>query len=98
VRPSEDSLRGLAERLLRAERPVIIAGHEIIRSDAFAEAVRFAEIMGCPVYDQTVLQGSHFPTDHAAYLGPLSRDQKTVRPRLDPYERSGRNCHVTPSG
>jgi benzoylformate decarboxylase len=86
VRPSEESVRGLAERLLRAERPVIIAGHEIIRSDAFAEAVRFAEIMGCPVYDQTVLQGSHFPTDHAAYLGPLSRDQKTVRARLDPYD------------
>jgi benzoylformate decarboxylase len=40
--------------------------------------------MGCPVYDQTVLQGAHFPTDHAAYLGPLSRDQKTVRSRLDP--------------
>jgi len=86
VRPSEDSLRELAERLLRAKRPVIIAGHEIIRSDAFAEAARFAEIMGCAVYDQTVLQGSHFPTDHAAYLGPLSRDQKTVRARLDPYD------------
>jgi benzoylformate decarboxylase len=42
VRPSEDSLRELAERLLRAKRPVIIAGHEIIRSDAFAEAARFA--------------------------------------------------------
>jgi benzoylformate decarboxylase len=86
VRPSEDSLRELAERLLRAKRPVIIAGHEIIRSDAFAAAARFAEIMGCAVYDQTVLQGSHFPTDHAAYLGPLSRDQKTVRARLDPYD------------
>jgi benzoylformate decarboxylase len=86
VRPSEDSLRELAERLLRAKRPVIIAGHEIIRSDAFAEAARFAEIMGCAVYDQTVLQGSHFPTDHAAYLGPLSRDQKTVCGRLDPYD------------
>src|SRR5580658_7416376 len=36
VRPSEESLRGLAERLLRAEEPVIIAGHEITRSDAFA--------------------------------------------------------------
>src|SRR5262249_29754468 len=66
--------------------PIIIAGHEIIRSDAFAEAARFAEIMGCAVYDQTVLQGSHFPTNHAAYLGPLSRDQKTVRSRLEPYD------------
>ena len=86
VRPSDESLRALAERLLRAERPVIIAGHEIIRSDALAEAARFAEVLGCPVYDQTVLQGAHFPTHHPAYLGPLSRDQKTVRARLEPYD------------
>ncbi len=86
VRPSDESLRALAKRLLRAERPVIIAGHEIIRSDAFADAARFAEVLGCPVYDQTVLQGAHFPTDHPAYLGPLSRDQKTVRARLEPYD------------
>jgi len=86
VRPSDESLRALAERLLRAERPVIIAGHEIIRSDALAEAARFAEVLGCPVYAQTVLQGAHFPTHHPTYLGPLSRDQKTVRARLEPYD------------
>jgi benzoylformate decarboxylase len=86
VRPSDESLRALAERLLDAKHPVIIVGHEIVRSDAFAEAVRFAEVMGCPVYDQTVLQGAHFPSAHQAYLGPLSREQKTVRARLEPYD------------
>ncbi|HEX3882096.1 MAG TPA: thiamine pyrophosphate-dependent enzyme [Stellaceae bacterium] len=86
VRPSDEALHALAVRLLNAKRPVIIAGHEIVAGDAFAEAVRFAEVMGCPVYDQTVLQGAHFPTEHPAYLGPLSRDQKTVRARLDPYD------------
>ena len=86
VRPSDESLRALAVRLLKAQRPVIIAGHEIVRSDAFAEVVRFAEVLGAPVYDQTVLQGAHFPSEHPAYLGPLSRDQKTVRARLQPYD------------
>src|SRR5215472_14124087 len=86
VRPSHESLRALAERLLNAERPVIITGHEIVRSDAFAEVARFAEVLGAPVYDQTVLQGAHFPSEHPAYLGPLSRDQKTVRARLEPYD------------
>lgn len=43
-------------------------------------------MLGCPVYDQTVLQGAHFPTHHPTYLGPLSRDQKTVRARLEPYD------------
>jgi len=86
VRPSDESLRALAERLLKAERPVIIAGHEIVSSDAFAEVAGFAEVLGAPVYDQTVLQGAHFPSEHPAYLGPLSRDQKTVRARLEPYD------------
>jgi benzoylformate decarboxylase len=86
VRPSDEGLRVLTQRLLDAKRPVIIAGNEIVRSDAFAEAAQFAEILGCPVYDETVLQGAHFPTGHPAYLGPLSRDQKAVRGRLDPFD------------
>ena len=48
VRPSDENLRTLAERLLNAKRPVIIAGHEIVRSDAFAEVVNFAEVLGAP--------------------------------------------------
>ena len=86
VRPSDEGLRALALRLLDAKRPLIIAGHEIVVSDAFAEATQFAETLGCPVYDETVLQGAHFPSEHQAYLGPLSRDQKTVRGRLEPFD------------
>jgi len=63
-----------------------LSGPVIIPSDAFVTAAGFAEVLGCPVYDQTVLQRAHFPTDHPAYLGPLWRDQKTVRARLDPYD------------
>ncbi len=86
VRPSDEGLHDLALRLLDAKRPVMIAGNEIVRSDAFAEAAQFAEVLGCPVYDETVLQGAHFPSEHPAYLGPLSRDQKTVRARLEPFD------------
>ncbi len=86
VRPTDESLHALALRLLDAKRPVMIAGQEIVASDAFAEAAQFAETLGCPVFDQTVLQGAHFPTGHPAYLGPLSRDQKTVRARLEPFD------------
>src|SRR5262249_4538769 len=86
TRPSDAALRALAERLLAAQRPLIIAGHEIVTSDAFAEAARFADVMGCPVFDQTVLQGAHFPSEHPAFLGVLTREQKRVRERLEPYD------------
>jgi benzoylformate decarboxylase len=85
-RPSDRTLRRLAERLLAARRPVILAGHEIVASDAFEEAARLAEALGAPVYQQTVPSGAHFPSEHHLFLGQLSRDQRRVRELLTPYD------------
>jgi benzoylformate decarboxylase len=85
-RPSDAALRRLADRLLAAERPVMLAGSEIVTSDAFAEAARFAETLGAPVYQQTVVSGAHFPSEHPLFLGQLSRDQARVRELLSPYD------------
>jgi benzoylformate decarboxylase len=78
-RPSDAVLDGLAKRLLRAERPVIIAGDEVVKSDALEAAAAFAESLGAPVYQQSAPYGSHFLSEHACYIGSLSRDQKQVR-------------------
>lgn len=86
ARPSDETLKALAARLGAARRPVIVAGHEIIASDAFAEAARFAEALGAPVYQQTVVDGAHFPSEHPAFMGMLSRDQTRVRALLAPYD------------
>jgi benzoylformate decarboxylase len=86
ARPSDTALRLFAERLLAAESPVIMAGSEIVTSDAFAEAARFAEVLGAPVYQQTVVSGAHFPSEHPLFLGQLSRDQRRVRELLTPYD------------
>jgi benzoylformate decarboxylase len=86
ARPSDAALRQLAERLLAAESPVIMAGSEIVMSDAFGEAARFAEVLGAPVYQQTVVSGAHFPSEHPLFLGQLSRDQRRVRELLTPYD------------
>jgi benzoylformate decarboxylase len=86
VRPSDAALKQLATRLLAAERPVILAGHEIVTSDAFEEAARFADALGAPVYQQTVVTGAHFPSEHPLFLGQLSREQPRVRKLLSPYD------------
>jgi benzoylformate decarboxylase len=65
---------------------VILAGHEIVTSDAFEEAARLADALGAPVYQQTVTSGAHFPTGHPLFLGQLSRDQRRVRELLSPYD------------
>ena len=86
VRPSDAALEQLARRLLSAKKPVILAGHEIATSDAFAEATELAETLGAPVLQQTVAWGAHFPSEHPAYLGALNRDQKYVRRILSDYD------------
>jgi len=86
VRPSDAALEHLAKRLLAARKPVILAGHEIATSDAFAEAAELAETLGAPVLQQTVAWGAHFPSEHLAYIGALNRDQKYVRKVLSDYD------------
>ena len=85
-RPSDEALARLADRLLSANHPVIVSGHEVATSDALGEAARFAEVLGAPVYQQTVPYGAHFLSEHPAFMGALTRDQRQVRDTLAPYD------------
>ena len=85
-RPGDTALDGLADRLLSAQHPVIVAGHEIATSGAFGEAAAIAELLGAPVYQQTVCDGAHFLSEHSAFMGALTRDQRDVRDTLSPYD------------
>ena len=52
--------------MLKAERPVIVVGDEIVKSDALQAAAKFAETLGAPVYQQSVAYGAHFLSEHPA--------------------------------
>lgn len=86
VRPSEEALRELTKRILKAQRPVIIAGDEIVRSDALEEAASLAATLGCPAYQQSVAYGAHFLSESPSFMGALSRQQTQVREVLSPYD------------
>ena len=47
VKPSDEALQALAQRILKAQNPVIITGDEIVKSDALQEAAALAEALGC---------------------------------------------------
>ncbi|HUJ85925.1 MAG TPA: thiamine pyrophosphate-dependent enzyme [Burkholderiales bacterium] len=85
-RPSDEALARLAARLLAAKNPVILAGQELSIHDAFAEAAELAELLGAGVYQQTIPYSAQFPTEHRAYLGALTRNQKLVRAALEPFD------------
>jgi benzoylformate decarboxylase len=86
ARPSDATLERLADRLLSARNPVLIAGHELATCDALHEAAQLAELLGAPVLQQTVQYGAHFLSEHPAYLGHLTRNQKQVHEALSPYD------------
>jgi benzoylformate decarboxylase len=65
---------------------VILAGHELASAGGFHEAAQLADALGAPVYQQTVPYAAHFPSEHPAFMGSLTRDQVKVRAALAPYD------------
>jgi benzoylformate decarboxylase len=86
TRPSDGALAALAARILKAQRPLIVVGDEVVKSDALQEAAAFAATLGCPVYQQSVPYGAHFLSEHPCFMGALSRDQRQVRAILSKYD------------
>jgi len=86
ARPSDNTLTKLAELLLSAKRPAILAGQELAIHDAFAEAAELAELLGAAVYASSIPYCAQFPTGHPAFMGALTRQQKQVRASLEPYD------------
>jgi len=86
VRPSDEVLKAVAERLIKAQKPVIIAGDELVKSDALEVAGDFAAAIGAPVWQQSAPYGAHFLSTHPCYMGSLTREQKDVRALLSGYD------------
>jgi benzoylformate decarboxylase len=74
-----------ARLLARAERPLIIAGDAVAHSDALAELVALAELLGAPVMTEGVASTCSFPFTHPLYAGP--------QPRLGPQIRAALMRH-----
>jgi benzoylformate decarboxylase len=86
VKPSDEALQALAQRILKAQNPVIITGDEVVKSDALHEAALLAEILGCPAYQSSTPYGASFLSESPCFMGALSRLQPQVREVLSPYD------------
>jgi benzoylformate decarboxylase len=86
VRPSVEALEALADRILAAQNPVLLCGHEVATRDALREVEALAEALGVPVLQQSVPYGAHYRSEHPAFLGALTRNQQQVRSALEPHD------------
>lgn len=86
TRPDDATVDRIVDRLLAAERPVIVAGQEVSSRGAFAEAEAFAESLGAGVYQQPIPYNAQFRSEHPLHLGSLTRNQKAVRALLERHD------------
>jgi len=69
VAPDPSAVAAAADLLVRARRPVILAGGGVIAAEASAELVAVAERLGAPVTHSFMGKGA-IPADHELYAWP----------------------------
>ena len=79
IRGDRDAVEAAAERLARAERPLILAGDAVAYGDAHTELVAVAEALGASVYAEGVANTASFPASHPLFRGALARVAPAVR-------------------
>jgi benzoylformate decarboxylase len=80
---SAAALAEAARILLDADRPLIVAGDGIARSDAVGELVRVAELLGSRVASEPIHGRLNFPFDHRLYVGMMVPSNPGVRATLE---------------
>jgi benzoylformate decarboxylase len=81
LRPDREAIGRAVELLLTARTPAIIVESGVAKSDALAEAVEVAELVGAPVYDPWMAD-VNFPGSHPQYLGDLDLARPQTREML----------------
>jgi benzoylformate decarboxylase len=75
-----------ARRLVGAERPLLVAGDAVAHSDALAELIELAELLGTSVVSEGVASTCNFPFSHPLYGGTFPRLAPPIRAFLMRYD------------
>ncbi len=86
VRGDQAAVEAAADLLVKAKRPILIAGDAIARGAAHAEMAEVAELLAAPVYTECVPSSCSFPFTHPLYQGPFPRLGPPIRQLLMPHD------------
>lgn len=75
--PDRDRIGALVDRLMQAERPLIVAGHGVIISEAWDELRTFAEALSVPVATSLGGKGA-IAESHDLAVGVIGRNSRRV--------------------
>jgi benzoylformate decarboxylase len=80
------AIAAAAALLAVAERPVIIAGDAVAQSRAHGELAALAELLGAPVYAESVPSTASFPASHPLYRGAIPRLAAPIRAVMQQHD------------
>ena len=69
--PDSERLREFADRINRAQRPLLVLGPEVDRAGGWDAGIAFAEKFGAPVRGSALADRVSFPETHPLYAGPM---------------------------
>jgi benzoylformate decarboxylase len=72
--------------LMEAERPLIVAGDEVARSDAVDHVVSLAETLGARVAGEPIHGRTVFPMNHPLWAGPLAPISALLRQVFEQHD------------
>jgi benzoylformate decarboxylase len=79
-------IAGLAEALAQAKSPVIVAGPEAARDNAWDETIALAEKHQAPVWVSPMSSRNSFPEDHPLFAGFLVAGREPIIRALDGHD------------
>lgn len=77
IPPPSGAMRSVIEKLLKAERPLIVAGKGVVISEAWGELTRFADALSIPVATSLGGKGA-IAEDHELAVGTIGRNSRKV--------------------
>jgi benzoylformate decarboxylase len=80
------AIAAAAALLAAAERPVIIAGDAVAQSRAHGELAALAELLGAPIYAESVPSTASFPASHPLYRGAIARLAAPIRAVMQQHD------------
>jgi benzoylformate decarboxylase len=85
LHPDDRSVAAAVELLAGAKNPGVIVEDGIAKCEALDEIVRFAELIGAPVY-QPWMADVNFPVHHPLYAGDLDPNTDATRDILEKFD------------
>ncbi len=86
LRGDTAAIMAAAKLLAAADRPVILAGDSVARSNALAELAKLALTIGAPVHLEGIDNSTPFPSSHPLFRGPITRLASQIHKTLAQHD------------